>query len=64
MGGSGVKKPPANAGDAGLTPGSGRSPEERNGNPFHGKSHGQRSPVGYSPQDHKRVRYDLATKQQ
>ena len=25
---------PANAGDAGLTPGSGRSPEERNGNPF------------------------------
>ena len=29
-----------------------------------GKSHGQRSLVGYSLQDHKRVRYDLATKQQ
>ena len=27
------KKPPANAGDAGSTPGSGRSPGERNGNP-------------------------------
>ena len=25
---------PANAGDAGLVPGSGRSPEEGNGNPF------------------------------
>ena len=29
-----------------------------------GKSHGQRSLVGYSPQDHKRVRYDLATRKQ
>ena len=28
------KKPPANAGDAGLIPGSGRSPEGGNGNPF------------------------------
>ena len=27
-----VKNPPANAGDAGLTPGLGRSPEEENGN--------------------------------
>ena len=34
-----VKNVPANAGDApgdvGLIPGSGRSPEEGNGNPFH-----------------------------
>ena len=29
-----------------------------------GESYGQRSLVGYSPWDHKRVRYDLATKQQ
>ena len=29
-----------------------------------GKSHVQRSLAGYSPWDHKRVRYDLATKQQ
>ena len=27
-----VKNPPANAGDTGLIPGSGRSPEEENGN--------------------------------
>ena len=29
-----VKKPPANAGDLGLTPGSGRSPGEGNGHPL------------------------------
>ena len=29
-----------------------------------GKSYGQRSLVGYSPRDHKRVRHDIATKQQ
>ena len=29
-----VKNPPANAGDADLIPGSGRSPGERNGKPF------------------------------
>ena len=33
-GGSGVKNPPANAGNRGLIPGSGRSPEEGNGNPL------------------------------
>ena len=33
-GGSVVKNPPANAGDTGLIPGSGRSPIERNGNPL------------------------------
>ena len=33
-GGSVVKNTPANAGDAGLNPGSGRSPEEENVNPL------------------------------
>ena len=33
-GGPGVKNPSANAGDAGLNPGSGRSPGEGNGNPL------------------------------
>ena len=33
-GGSVVNNPPANTGDAGLTPGSGRSPGEGNGNPL------------------------------
>ena len=52
-----IKNPPANAGDskeAGLTPGSGRSPGEGNGNPlqYSGEFHGQRSLVGYSPQGH------------
>ena len=32
--GSGVKNLPANAGDSGSTPGSGRSPGEGNGNPL------------------------------
>ena len=42
-----------NVGDPGLIPGSGRSPVEGNGNPLQhslpGKSHGQRSLIGYSP---------------
>ena len=33
-GGSAVKNPPANAGDSGLIPGTGRSPGEGNGNPL------------------------------
>ena len=33
-GGSAVKNPPANAGDAGSIPRSGRSPGEGNGNPL------------------------------
>lgn len=33
-GGSGLNNPPAKAGDAGLIPGSGRCPGERNGNPL------------------------------
>jgi len=47
-----VKKPLANAGDAGFIPGSERSPGEGNGNTpvfLPGKSHGQRSLEGYSP---------------
>ena len=54
--GSVVKKLPANAGDtrdAGLIPGSGRSPGEGHGNPLQyswpGESHGQSSLAGYSP---------------
>ena len=34
LGDSGVKNPPANAGDTGSIPGSGRSPGEGNGNPL------------------------------
>ena len=45
-GGSGVQKPPANAGDAGSRPESGRCPGKRNGNPE--KLHGHRSLAGYS----------------
>ena len=52
-GGSGVKNPPASAGDVGSIPRSGRSPGEGNWEPtpvfLPGKSHGQRSLVGYSP---------------
>ena len=33
-GGSGVKNPPANAGDVGSIPGLGRSPGEESGNPL------------------------------
>ena len=49
--GSAVKNPPANAGDEGLIPGSGRSPWRRAWQPtpvfLPGESHGQRSLVGY-----------------
>ena len=46
-----------NAGDLGLTPGSGRSPGERNGSSLQyscmpRKSLGQRSLVGYNPWAH------------
>ena len=62
-----VKNLPANAEDIGSTPRSGRSPVEANGNTLSildGKPHGQRSLAGYSPWGHKRVRHNLATKQQ
>ena len=52
-GGSEVKNLPANAGDSGLIHGSGRFPWKRKWQPtpvfLPGKSHGQRSLVGYSP---------------
>ena len=47
------KESACNAGDAGLIPGSGRSPAGGHGNPLlflPGKSHGQRSLAGCSPQ--------------
>ena len=69
-GGSVVKNPSANAGDAedvGSIPGLGRSPAGGNGNPLQysclKKSHGQRSLVGYSPWGHKEsdMTYSLST---
>ena len=64
-GGSGVKNPPSNAGDRGLIPGSGRSPEEM---VTHSSTlawkFSERNLAGYSPWGHKRLRHDLATKQQ
>ena len=60
-GGSVVKNPPANSGNPSLIPGSGRSPGEGNGF-LPGKSHGERSMVGYGSWSHKRVGRDLATK--
>ena len=54
-----VKNLPANAGESGLIPGSGRSPGEGNGYPtpvfLPGKSDGQRGLVGYSPWSHKEL---------
>ena len=52
-GGSAVKDPPANAGDADSISGSGGSPAEKDGKPLQSscleKSHGQRSLAGNSP---------------
>ena len=62
-----VKSLPANAGDVGSIPMSGRFPWRRKWQPtpvvLLGKSHRQRSLVGYSPRG-RRVRHDLATTQQ
>ena len=67
-GGSLVNNSPANAGDSSLIPRLGRSLWRKKWQPtpvsLPGKSHGQRSQVGYSPWGHKRVRHDPATKQQ
>ena len=67
-GGSVVKNPPVNVGDAGLIPGLGRSPGEGNwlyplqysclGN------HKDQGGVSKESWGHKRVRHDLVTKQQ
>ena len=63
-----VNNPPANAGDAGLTPGLGRSPGEKGMQPTPvpspRKSHGQSNLVGYSPWGCRRIRHDLVSKQQ
>ena len=63
-----VKNPPANAEDVGLILGLGRFLVEEPWQPvpvlLPGKSHGQRSAVGYSPWNCKRIGHDLATKQQ
>jgi len=51
------KETVCNAGDPGLIPELGKSPEEGYGSPLqlscHGESHRQRSLVGYSPWNHK-----------
>ena len=58
-GGSDGKESACNVRDLNSIPGSGRSPGGGNGNPLQypvylpGKSHGQRSLVGYSPWSHK-----------
>ena len=48
-----IKNLPANAGDVALVPASGVSSGAGNANPFQhscpGKSHGERTLVGYSP---------------
>ena len=63
-----IKNLPANAGDVGLIPGVRKIPWRKKWQPtavfLPGKSHGQRSLVGYGPWGRKRVRQDLATKQQ
>ena len=61
-----IKNLPGNAGDTDSIIGLGRAPGEGNSNSLiflAGKSHGQRSLVGYSPWGHKRVGHDLGTKQ-
>ena len=65
-GGSVVKNLPDTAGDAGLIPGSGRSPEEENGDPLQYSC--LRNPMDRGSQwvtahGIQRVRNDLATKQ-
>ena len=62
-----VKNPPASAGDVGSDPWVGKILGRRKWQPtpgLPGKSHGQRSLAGYSPWGCKRVRHDLAAKQQ
>ena len=63
--GSGVKNLPANAGDSGSTPGSGRSPGERNGNPLQFSCLEipmERGAWQATVYGHARVRHDLGTK--
>ena len=66
-GGLVIKNPPANAGDMGLIPGSGRSPGEQTGNPVQYSCLGNPMDRGtgslYSPWGCKRIRHDLTTQQ-
>ena len=65
-GGSVVKNPPANEGDMGLIPGSGRSPEGGNGNPFQYSCLGNPMDRGAwwaTVHGEARVKQDLVTKQ-
>ena len=63
-----IKNPPANAGDPGSIPGSGKSSGEGNGNPLQCSC--LRNPMDrgtwrhYSPWGWERVRHNLATKEQ
>ena len=63
-----VKNPPDNAGDAGSIPGVRKIPWRRKWQPtpvfLPGKSHKQRSLVGYSSWGGERTGHNLATKQQ
>ena len=64
--GSAVKTPPADAGDLGLISRVVKIPWTRKWQPapvfMPGKSHGQRSLVGYGPRGCKRIRHKLVTK--
>ena len=59
LSGSGSKEFTCNAGEPGLTPGSGRSPGEGNGNPLQysclENPHEQECLAGYSPWGHKEL---------
>ena len=63
-----VKSPSANTGDNRLEPWVRKIPWRRKWYPtpilLPGKSHSQRSLVGYSPGGHKRARHNLVTKQE
>ena len=62
-----VKNLPANAGDAGLTPGSGRSPGQVDGNPLQCsclENSWTAEPGGLQSMGLQKVRHDLVTKQQ
>ena len=65
-GGSVVKNPPANAGDVGLIPGSGKFPGEGNGSPFQyfcpENSMDREEPGSLWSMGSQRVGHDLVTK--
>ena len=61
-----VNNSPANAGDTGLIPGSERSPQKGNGNPFQYpclEIPWKEEPGGCNPSGHKRVGHNLATRE-